>query len=221
MRNLRIPVQRDRDWGGGSAVDPQQNLVGQASGILADRLVITGDRALDLLRRLSVRTDRELADLARQLVAEHDHPETTPPRPWRLSPATRPRGRDPSVLSSSPAARLRVRLDTGVACVVELSGEIDAATAPDLVTRLLRLPPRDVIVDLSGVSFLGVAGLTMLLRLRGHLIAGGGTLRLAAPTHQVRRLITLAALHDLLPCWPTVAQAVPETLEPEEKRCAP
>ncbi|MEO6086352.1 MAG: STAS domain-containing protein [Umezawaea sp.] len=86
------------------------------------------------------------------------------------------------------------------ASVVEISGDVDAGTAPGLRRQLLRLPPHNVALDLSGVTFLGAAGLTVLLRARYRIHLGGGTLCLVAVPPAVRRLITMTGLHDTLPC---------------------
>jgi anti-sigma B factor antagonist len=54
------------------------------------------------------------------------------------------------------------------AMVVHAAGEIDLVTAPDLRAHLEKVcdraaPPDSVIADLTGVSFLGSAGLSVLL----------------------------------------------------------
>src|SRR5687768_6560690 len=59
-------------------------------------------------------------------------------------------------------------LNSAGACTVLVSGEVDHATAPGLLENLLavldcRPLPREIVVDLSRVTFLGAAGLTVLV----------------------------------------------------------
>ena len=54
---------------------------------------------------------------------------------------------------------------TGPVPVVRLSGEIDRANAGELEPRLLALAPGPVVVDLTGLAFLGSAGLQVLFTL--------------------------------------------------------
>lgn len=104
---------------------------------------------------------------------------------------------------SPPVPPVALRVHAGRRpIVVELAGEIDAYTAPGLSRRLSRLPADDMIVDLAQVTFLGCAGLTVLLRLRARLHAGGRTLSLDGVSPLFRRVITLVDLQDVLPCRP-------------------
>ena len=103
----------------------------------------------------------------------------------------------------APEARSPVQLTISISThsdsstTVALSGEIDAHTAPRLRILLL-LPAEDLDIDLSGISFLGLAGITFFLDLRSHLLLSGSTLRLTAVPPIVRRLISLACLDDVL-----------------------
>lgn len=127
------------------------------------------------------------------------------PKLHLVSWVAKPRSRAPA---PDPPSALRVQLATADLTVVELCGDIDVSTAPHLLLRLLRLPPHDFVVDLSRVTFMGVAGMTLLMQLRDHLLLGGGTLRLAEAPPTVLRLIALTELQDFLPCWRDVAEAV-------------
>jgi anti-anti-sigma factor len=53
----------------------------------------------------------------------------------------------------------------GAAPVVRLSGEIDRSNAGELEPRLLALAPGPVVLDLSGLAFLGSAGMQVLFTL--------------------------------------------------------
>ncbi|WP_244223747.1 STAS domain-containing protein [Amycolatopsis circi] len=70
--------------------------------------------------------------------------------------------------------RLRVRHPAPGTAVVEVAGEVDLATAPrlaEVVESRLRSTVGLVIVDLRRTTFLGVAGLRVLIRLK--LLAAG------------------------------------------------
>jgi anti-anti-sigma factor len=61
----------------------------------------------------------------------------------------------------------RIRWKTADAIVVEVTGDVDVCTAPDLeaaVTEHLRARPGVLRIDLGEVRFFGVAGLRVLVR---------------------------------------------------------
>ncbi|GLZ36960.1 STAS domain-containing protein [Actinokineospora sp. NBRC 105648] len=109
--------------------------------------------------------------------------------------------RKPGPPPTDPGPRHPVRVSTlpstGPTTVVALAGEIDSATTPDLRTRLAALSG-DLIVELSEVSFLGVAGLVLFLELGESLRAAGGSLRLAGVPPHVARLIARTEGRHLL-----------------------
>jgi anti-anti-sigma factor len=112
----------------------------------------------------------------------------------------------PPVLDPCRPTTTSIRLRAGTATrsrVVELSGGIDLATAPILWEDLRRLPnSTDLMVDLSGVDFMGAAGLTMLIMLRRRLTDAGTTLRLTGAQPIVVRAIQVVDLQEILPCVP-------------------
>lgn len=116
--------------------------------------------------------------------------------------------RPPVQASPSP-----VQVTTRGTTVVQISGDLDAATSPAVWIRLSAAPPGDLVIDLSAVTFMGVAGLRLLLRLREHLGPTGATLRLVAAPACVQRLIGLTGLATELPIWPSVADAVADTAQ--------
>jgi anti-anti-sigma factor len=65
----------------------------------------------------------------------------------------------------------------GRALVVQVGGELDMVTTPWLQQildeRLGTSPPRRLVLDLTGVTFLGCPGLTLLIRLQQQSCAGG------------------------------------------------
>lgn len=84
---------------------------------------------------------------------------------------------------------------------VDVVGELDQATAPRLKTELLtaiaRTSPR-LVIDLSEVTFIDSAGLTVILAARQRARAQGGDIYLLGPTKQVRKVLAITSLDRLL-----------------------
>ena len=85
--------------------------------------------------------------------------------------------------------------------VVELGGELDAAalnmlveTFDDAITR----DNSDIVVDLTGVKFLGAGWIGTLVRSRARLEAQNRALTLRAPPQVVERLLELCGLTYLI-----------------------
>jgi anti-anti-sigma factor len=56
---------------------------------------------------------------------------------------------------------------------------------------------RDIVVDLSGLSFVDTAGVIALVDLQRHATTAGGSLRLTKPPRLLRRLVELAGMNDM------------------------
>ncbi|MEU9303188.1 STAS domain-containing protein [Streptomyces sp. NPDC048269] len=103
----------------------------------------------------------------------------------------------------STIGALPVTVDVGPDVItVRPTGAMDIEHAEDLRVALLTAlthvsGPTDVVVDLSGLTFCDSAGLNALLRGRLIADASGRTLRLAAPTRQIRRLLELTGSDHL------------------------
>ena len=85
--------------------------------------------------------------------------------------------------------------------VVEPSGEIDLATAPELEARLGALfdsGTRRIIVDLGDVSFIDSTGLRALVKARERLDSAGGILVVVCHDVSIRRVFEVSGLVDLL-----------------------
>jgi anti-sigma B factor antagonist len=85
---------------------------------------------------------------------------------------------------------------------VVLDGEIDIATAPAIRRFLLAvISGGDVhlAVDMSGVTFVGAAGIGVLVAAANRAREAGGGLSLLAPSPQVRRLLDVLHLDAILP----------------------
>ena len=85
---------------------------------------------------------------------------------------------------------------------VVLDGEIDIATAPAIRRFLLAaISGGDVhlAVDMSGVTFIGAAGIGVLVAAANRAREAGGGLSLLAPSPQVGRLLDVLHLDAILP----------------------
>ncbi|MDQ1621474.1 MAG: anti-sigma factor antagonist [Actinomycetota bacterium] len=92
--------------------------------------------------------------------------------------------------------------------VVEVTGEIDVASAPHLRDRLLALLNRgadSLVVDLRGVTFVDSTGVGSLLRIYHRQSLLGGSVHFVADHPQVLRVFEVMQLDRRLHVTPTVA----------------
>ncbi len=85
--------------------------------------------------------------------------------------------------------------------VIRLDGEYDSATTHCLTDTLVRAICRDhadLIVDLSGVTFIGAATIGQLLRARNFLRRQSRSLTLRSPSRCAERVLVLCGLTDLV-----------------------
>lgn len=112
----------------------------------------------------------------------------------------------------SPTLRTTLSRPTMLTVAVHLSGELGADSAPQLQAMLApRLVPaiHTLIVDLSGLDFLGVAGLELLLRTNRHTHSLGIALRLVTGRRRcVERALRAAGLQRVLPASPDLEAAL-------------
>jgi anti-anti-sigma factor len=113
-------------------------------------------------------------------------------------------------------ALLEVNQDVGDdAVVVSAVGEVDSESFAGLVfqldTALKRAvdhPARLLVVDLSGVTHFGSAGLNAVLECHEHAEAAGVVVRIAASNPEVLRPIEITRLDGVLRLYPTVPAAL-------------
>ncbi|WP_201408314.1 STAS domain-containing protein [Mycobacterium paraintracellulare] len=94
-------------------------------------------------------------------------------------------------------------------CVlVYLDGELDmgAVECLNAVLDPLVAAGRNVIVDLSGLSFFGTAGLIALADLEARTTAVSGSIQLVKPSAAVRRVLMVTGTHN----WFTIDAHIPE-----------
>jgi anti-anti-sigma factor len=94
--------------------------------------------------------------------------------------------------------------------VVSLTGELDLACADELEDRIRGLVDAGhtrLIVDLADLTFCDSTGIGTLIRANNACLALGGYLRLAAPTHNVARVLAVVGLLDAFPAYQSVDAA--------------
>jgi anti-sigma B factor antagonist len=91
--------------------------------------------------------------------------------------------------------------------VVVVSGELDAETVPTLADHLEETQLKQVVVDLTELSFMDSTGLALMVDWHRRLDAGGGQFRLASPRPAVHKLFRLTDLTGVLRIHETVQHA--------------
>jgi anti-sigma B factor antagonist len=84
---------------------------------------------------------------------------------------------------------------------VTLTGDLDLVSAPQLqrvLDQLCRDGCSEVVVDLTGLDFLGAVGLGVLLRADDQLRATGARLILYRPPRGARRILAITELDTVL-----------------------
>ena len=103
--------------------------------------------------------------------------------------------------------------------VLEVRGELDMATSPQLRQILLRLVEagdRQVVVDLAGVSFMDSSGLGALVEAYKALRAVDGRLALAAVQPAVRNVLTVTSVDRVIALHDTVQAAEVDVPSPDD-----
>jgi anti-sigma B factor antagonist len=107
--------------------------------------------------------------------------------------------------------------DHGDHATIQVAGEIDLATSPQLQAVLVDLVDRgahQLIVDLGQVSFLGCAGIGMLVNTRRRVLAHGGSLKLVRPRPFVQRVLELTRMTTVFPIDTSFEEATTPTTWP-------
>jgi anti-sigma B factor antagonist len=95
--------------------------------------------------------------------------------------------------------------------IVELRGELDVSTAPELRERLLGTlvgQPGSLILDLSRLRFMDSTGVTVLVATQQRADLRGWTLRLANPQKVVATVLHTTSLDKHFRIYSTVEDAV-------------
>ena len=103
----------------------------------------------------------------------------------------------PRVAGRAETGDLSVAVCSGSPLVVEIRGEIDIQSAPELRDELLRVIRRrgpELALDLAGVTFMDCAGLNVLLATRRRTRLEEGSVRIIRASPRVLRMISLLGL---------------------------
>ena len=95
--------------------------------------------------------------------------------------------------------------------LVTLSGEVDIYTAPRLKERMLELfdgGVRDMVIDLSGVTFIDSTALGVLIGGVRRVNDGGGVMALVVATRPVERILTVTGLDQVFTIHQTRDEAL-------------
>lgn len=96
--------------------------------------------------------------------------------------------------------------------VVEVAGEIDLLTAPELADHLTAAltddTPRIVVVDMRQVDFLGTAGLSVLVAADWQARQQYTVLRIVVATRPVCRILRVTGLDHTLAIYPELELAL-------------
>lgn len=101
--------------------------------------------------------------------------------------------------------------------VVDISGELDIGTAPqveDCLAYLTATGHHRLVLDTAQLSFCDAAGIRVMVRARVRADERGGWLRLAAASARLLWLLDILALGTFLPVYDTVAHAIAGTDAP-------
>ena len=93
--------------------------------------------------------------------------------------------------------------------VVSVAGEVDLSTSPPLREALEQAVAQgpNVVVDLSGVTFLDSTGLGDLVRARESALSLGGHLQLVLTQPRIRRVLEITGLDAVFDIHETLAAA--------------
>jgi anti-anti-sigma factor len=114
--------------------------------------------------------------------------------------------------------------DRGGYAIAALSGDLGIASAPALREQLRSLlrAASQLIIDLSAVEHADASGLAVLVRSGHRARLLGGSLRLAAPSPEVARVLSATGINQHLDIFPTVRAAItgqprlPEAIFPRQ-----
>lgn len=104
--------------------------------------------------------------------------------------------------------------DNGNAVVLTAEGIVDVAAAPaltDQIRAILRRRPAVLVVDLTGVTFLATAGMSVLMEADRKSAELAISFRVVAPGPVTIKPMQLLGIDDLLGIYPTVDAALQGT----------
>ena len=88
----------------------------------------------------------------------------------------------------------------GPIATVAVKGELDVATAPDLIAAILALEPgyEELVIDLSECSFFASSGISVLLDENARATSEGFRLVVVKAPPEVQRIFDLTSLDEMI-----------------------
>lgn len=123
-----------------------------------------------------------------------------------MCPAARARPSPTGSFAGPPRLQISIKVQHAAVCRIDVAGEIDLATAPDLTAVVHQVSSRRglvLVLDVTGVTFCDCVGLTALLNAHRRLRDAGGALALVYPPPQLRQLLDATGLAGELDVWPS------------------
>jgi anti-anti-sigma factor len=126
---------------------------------------------------------------------------------------------------AAPDASLSLtsRTECGGRVIATLRGDLYIASAPALreqLLSLLRPPVSQLIIDLSAIEHADASGLAVLVASGRRAGLLGGSLRLAAPSPEVARVLAVTGMNQHLDVFPTLQAAMAGQRAPENEGMA-
>ena len=123
---------------------------------------------------------------------------------------------------AAPNASLSLtsRTERGGRVIATLRGDLCIAAAPALreqLLSLLRPPVSQLVIDLSAVEHADASGLAVLVASGRRAGLLGGSLRLAAPSPEVARVLAATGMNQHLDVFPTLQAAMAGQRAPENE----
>jgi len=123
---------------------------------------------------------------------------------------------DPSADAVTQAVGIQVRWHGQGCCVVTLAGELDVATAPDLMEPLREVieeNPQRLVIDLDEVTFLDSTGLGVLVSAYQRMSTRAGGLVFVCHSRNSLKVMQITGLSRVFTFAPSVEEAVTDPLE--------
>ena len=112
--------------------------------------------------------------------------------------------------ADEPSLSLTSRTNRGGYVIAVLSGDLGAESGPALREQILGLlrSASHLIIDLSAVEHADASGLAALVGSGRRARLLGGSLRLAAPSPEVARVLSATGMNQYLDIFPTIRAAI-------------
>ncbi|MBB5159885.1 STAS domain-containing protein [Saccharopolyspora phatthalungensis] len=110
-----------------------------------------------------------------------------------------------------PDLDLQLSRPTSTSVLLQVSGDLDSQTAArlhELLAPRLSSMAETVVLDLSRLTFIGVAGLELLLHAQRQADIRRVQLRLVTGPRCLQRALTAAELTEVFPCYATLERAL-------------